>query len=115
MEVLKVKIDFEKPISSLNTFLITYNTPNIPISIRIGQYNVRVNPYVRSPVHCFKCQKFGHGQSQCKGKLVCFKCSEEGHDGYTCENDHKCTNCGEPRMASSINCKVYIKENKISQ
>ena len=103
------------PEVNLNTFLITYNTPNIPITIRIGHYNVRVNPYDLNPVRCFKCQKFVYGQSQCKGKIVCFKCSEEGHDGYTCENDHKCTNCGEPRMASSKNCQFYIKQNKIRQ
>jgi hypothetical protein len=103
------------PEVNLDTFLITYNTLNIPISIRIGHYNVRVNPYVPNPVRCFKCQKFEHGQSQCKGKIVCFKCSEADHDGYTYENNHKCTNCGEPRMASSKNCKFNIKENKISQ
>ena len=54
----------------LNTFLITFNTPNIPTSIRIGLYNVRVNPYIPNPVRCFKCQKFGHGQCQCKGKIM---------------------------------------------
>jgi len=103
------------PEVNLNTFLIIHNTPNIPISIRIGHYNVRVNPYVRSPVRCFKCQKFGHGQGQCKGKIICFKCSEEGHDGYTCENAHKCANCGESHMASSKDCKFFIKETKFSQ
>ena len=100
-----------RPEVNLNTFLIIYSTHNIPISIRIGQYNIRVNPYVPNPVRCFKCQKLGHGQSQCKGKIVCFKCSKEDHDGYTSENDHKCTNCGELRVASQL----YIKENKFSQ
>ena len=54
----------------LNTLLITFNTPNIPTSIRIGLYNVKVNPYIPNPVRCFKCQKFGHGQGQCKGKII---------------------------------------------
>jgi hypothetical protein len=51
-----------------------------------------------------KRQKFGQGESQCKGKFVCFKCSQESHDGYTCENDYKCTNSGEPHMVSYKNC-----------
>ena len=34
----------------LNTFLITFYTPNIQTYIRIGLYNVRVSPYVTSPV-----------------------------------------------------------------
>ena len=97
----------------LNTLLITFNTPNIPTSIRIGLYNVKVNPYIPNPVRCFKCQKFGHGQGQCKEKIICFKCSEEGHDGYTCENAHKCANCGESHMASSKDCQFFIKEKKI--
>jgi hypothetical protein len=33
----------------LNTFLITFNTPNIPTSIHIGLYNVKVNPYIPTP------------------------------------------------------------------
>ena len=51
----------------LNTFLITFNFPNILSSIRMGLYNVKVSPYVPNPIRCFKCQKFGRG----KGKLKC--------------------------------------------
>ena len=50
----------------LNTFLI--NFPTILSSIRMGLYNVKVSPYVPNPIRCFKCQKFGHGKGQCKGK-----------------------------------------------
>ena len=99
----------------LNTVLITFNTLNIPTSIRIGLYNVKVNPYIPNPVRCFKCQKFGNGQGQCKGKIICFKYSEEGHDGYTCGNVHKCANCGESHMASSKDCQFFIKEKKFRQ
>jgi hypothetical protein len=50
----------------LNTFLITFNFHTILSSIRMGLYNVKVSPYVPNPVRCFKCQKFGHGNGQCK-------------------------------------------------
>ena len=33
----------------LNTLLITFNTPNIPTSIRIGLYNVKVKPIYSKP------------------------------------------------------------------
>ena len=71
----------------LNTFLITFSTPNIPTSIRINLYNVRVYPYIPNPVCCFKCQK-----RPMQRKTICFKCSEESHDGYTCENTHNSWN-----------------------
>ena len=54
----------------LSTFLKTFNTPNISTSIRIDLYNVRINPYIPNPVRYFKCQKFGHGQGQCKGTTM---------------------------------------------
>ena len=88
----------------LNTFLITFNFPTILSSIRMGLYNVKVSPYVPIPIRCFKCQKFGHGKGQCKGKLKCFKCSEEDHEGFDCNNNPKCSNCGQPHMASSKDC-----------
>ena len=84
-----------------NTFLLTFNSTTVPKSIHIGLYNVKVSPYIPNPLRCYKCQKFGHGKGQCKGKLVCFKCSEEGHEGPDCTNDAKCANCGEAHMASS--------------
>jgi hypothetical protein len=50
----------------LNTFLITFNTPNFPTSIRIGRYDIRINPYVPNHVHCFKCQTWtGPIQRKC--------------------------------------------------
>ena len=53
----------------------------------MGLYNVKVSPYVLNPIRCFKCQKFGHGKGQCKGKLKCFKCGEEDHEGSNCGNE----------------------------
>ena len=94
----------------LNYFLVTFNCPTILSSIRMGLYNVKVSPYVPSPIRCFKCQKFGHGKGQCKGKLKCFKCSEEDHEGFDCNTNPKCSNCGQPHMASSKDCQYFLKE-----
>ena len=53
----------------------------------MGLYNVKVSPYVPNPILYLKCQKFGHGKGQCKGKLECFKCGEEDHEGSNCGNE----------------------------
>ena len=67
----------------------------------MGLYNVKVSPYVPNPIRYLKCQKFGHGKGQCKGKLKCFKYGEEDHEGFDCKNNLKCSNCGQPHMGSS--------------
>ena len=99
----------------LNTFLITFIFPTVPSSLRMGLYKVRVSPYVQNPVPCFKCQKFGHGKGQCKGKLKCFRCGEEDHEGLNCNNDPKCSNCGQSHMASSKDCQFFQKEKEIQK
>ena len=99
----------------LNTFLLTFNSPNIPKSIHIGLYNIKVSTYIPNPVRCYKCQKFGHGKGQCRGKLICFKCSEEGHEGFSCTNSPKCANCNEAHAASSKDCSLYKKEKEIQK
>ena len=78
----------------------------------MGLYNVKVSPYVPNPIRYFKCQKFGHGKGQCKGKLKCFKYGEEDHEGFDCKNNLKCSNCGQPHMASSKDCQHFIREKK---
>ena len=54
----------------------------------------RVDPYIPSPLRCFKCQKFGHRRDFCRSSTaVCSVCSEAGHDDRECTNTPKCLNC----------------------
>ena len=76
----------------------------------MGLYNAKVSPYVPNPVRCYRCQTFGHGKGQCKGKVKCFKCGEEDNEGFDCTNDLMCCNCGQPRMASSKDCHFFNTE-----
>ena len=71
----------------MNTFLIAFKFSTISSSMRIGLYNVKVNPCVPNPIRYFKCQKCAHGKGQCKGKLKCFKCSWEDHEVCDCNNN----------------------------
>jgi len=43
-----------------STHILTVNLPTFPNEIKIGYLNVRVDVYIPNPVHCFKCQRFGH-------------------------------------------------------
>jgi len=40
---------------------------------------VPVSPYIPNPLHCFKCQKFGHGKNACRGRETCATCGQVGH------------------------------------
>ena len=103
----------ENTVIKLNTFLLTFSSTSVPANIHIGPYIIKVSTYIPNPVRCFKCQKFGHGRGQCKGREICFRCSEEGHDGINCTNTIKCYNCKESHMSSSKDCPIYKKEKEI--
>jgi len=83
-----------------NTLIITFKAPAIPKYLHIGYQcelwfyflrytntltylltylRVPVSPYIPNPLHCFKCQKFGHGKNACRGRETCATCGQVGH------------------------------------
>ncbi|XP_062584090.1 uncharacterized protein LOC134245861 [Saccostrea cucullata] len=98
-----------------NTYLLTFCVPNLPTNIKVGLYQMKIETFVPNPLRCFKCQRFGHGQMNCKGSEACFRCGEDGHDGKTCQNTPKCKNCKGEHMASSKQCPIWKKEKEIQK
>ncbi|GBM49962.1 hypothetical protein AVEN_34930-1 [Araneus ventricosus] len=41
---------------------------------------------------CFKCQRFGHSKTSCRGTLTCARCAEVGHESTDCTRTEKCVN-----------------------
>ncbi|XP_056009963.1 uncharacterized protein LOC130051670 [Ostrea edulis] len=89
--------------------------PILPANIKVGFYQMKIEMFVPNPLRCFKCQRFGHGQTNCKCSEACFRCGEEGHDGKGCPKEHKCKNCKGDHMASSKQCPIWIKEKEIQK
>ena len=102
-------------IEPTNTYLLTFGMPTLPANIKVGLYQMKIEMFVPNPLRCFKCQRFGHGQANCKGSEACFRCGEEGHDGKGCQKDQKCKNCKGDHMASSKHCPLWIKEKDIQK
>ncbi|XP_062590939.1 uncharacterized protein LOC134252467 [Saccostrea cucullata] len=102
-------------IEPTNTYLLTFGMPTLPSKIKVGLYQMKIEMFVPNPLRCFKCQRVGHGQSNCKGSEVCFRCGEEGHDGKGCQNDPKCKNCKGGHMASSKQCPMWKREKEIQK
>lgn len=69
-------------------------------------------------VQCFRCQKYGHGQTHCTAEYKCVKCSKN-HRAYECDMTKNekpiCANCGENHVASYRGCSKAPKLKKISQ
>ena len=104
-------------IVNTNTLLLTFNSVVTPKTLKIFYQIIQVEMYVRNPLRCFNCQKFGHHAINCHADLgsVCGKCGTGNHDHLTsqCKNPAKCVNCGENHMSRSRDCDVWKKEKEI--
>ena len=101
--------------SPTNTFILTFDCPTVPSSIKIAYFNVPVEPYVPNPLRCFRCQRFGHHKDKCRCKPVCARCGGEGHEADGCVKDPSCVNCKGNHFASDKNCPKWISEKEIQQ
>lgn len=94
------------------TFIITFDTPHLPSSIRLGWIDLEVREYIQSPRRCFNCQRFGHGARSCREtRAFCVNCGQEAHG--PCTNVPKCRNCDNSHQASSKDCFYYQMEQEV--
>ncbi|CAF1047759.1 unnamed protein product [Didymodactylos carnosus] len=64
------------------------------------------------PVQCYKCCKFGHPAKYCKNVEICNKCSGSHAANICTSTDVKCINCDEQHMATSKQCKEYLRNKE---
>ena len=93
---------------------VTFKT-KMPETINFGYEKKKVRPYVPPVIRCFKCQQYGHGSDQCRGRVHCAACGE-GHEWKECPNKSspKCARCGGAHSAAYMGCIAY-KEAKQAQ
>ncbi|GFY03547.1 putative RNA-directed DNA polymerase from transposon BS [Trichonephila clavipes] len=95
--------------------ILTFNSPNLPTSIKAGYLNCKIRPYIPNPLRCFKCQRFGHSQTSCRGQLTCSRCASVGHASTDCILEPKCFNCSQPHTADSKLCPIWKNEEQIKE
>ncbi|GBM36912.1 hypothetical protein AVEN_14895-1 [Araneus ventricosus] len=67
--------------------ILTFDTPVLTKKITAGYISCGIRPYIPNPVRCFKCQRFGHTKTACRGSsALCHRCSEPGHEETICQN-----------------------------
>ncbi|GFW07164.1 uncharacterized protein TNCV_3693591 [Trichonephila clavipes] len=86
----------------------------IPHTIKAGYLNCKIRPYIPNPLRCFKCQRFGHSQTSCRGQLTCSRCASVGHASTDCSLE-KCINCSQPHTADSKLCPKWKNEKQIQE
>ena len=99
-----------------NTLVITFSTPHLPKTIKVGYLIVKVQVYIPNPLRCFGCQRFGHHETKCRSDIHrCKKCGEDEHfhNESNCPNPPKCVNCNGPHEVTSKECPVWLKEKEI--
>jgi len=105
------RICIERGTKPTDTYILTFQSTQVPKAIKVGYLNVRVDLYIPNPLRCFNCQMYGHGATHCKGTVRCSRCGEN-HVSTTCtaEKPH-CVHCKAEHSASDRTCPRYVREN----
>ncbi|GBM53582.1 hypothetical protein AVEN_105474-1 [Araneus ventricosus] len=76
----------------LNTkrLILTFDSNKLPEHIKAGYMRLFVTTYIPKPLRCFKCQRFGHSKTSCRGTLTSARCAEVGHESTDCTRTEKC-------------------------
>ncbi|GBL75179.1 hypothetical protein AVEN_194425-1 [Araneus ventricosus] len=74
----------------LNTkhLILTFDSAKLPEHIKAGYARLSVR-YIPNPLRCFKCQRFRHSKTSCRGTLTCARCAEVGHENTDCTRRQK--------------------------
>ncbi|GBL84936.1 hypothetical protein AVEN_153463-1 [Araneus ventricosus] len=99
----------------LNTkhLILTFDTAKLLENIKAGYLRLSVRTYIPNPLRCFKCQRFGHSKTSCRGTLTCARCVEVGHESTDCTRAEKCVNCKGEHTSFSRNCFAWKQEKEI--
>lgn len=96
--------------------LVTFDEKRLPEKILIGYMCYEVRPYVPPPLRCFKCQRFGHVASVCKGKQTCGRCGGNHEYGKCAEGTKlKCCNCGGEHSSAYRGCEVSKRAEEVQR
>lgn len=89
-------------------FLLAFPT-SIPADVRLSSgLCLSVRPWVRMPLRCRKCKRYGHHEQNCKDPEVCGNCGQVAHGDSTCAPC--CPACAQAHAITDPACPVYIAE-----
>ncbi|GFX09413.1 putative RNA-directed DNA polymerase from transposon BS [Trichonephila clavipes] len=115
LQVRRITIKKDAEVIPRKYLILTFNNPKLPTTIKAGYLNCKIRPYIPNPLRCFKCQRFGHSQSSCRGQLTCSRCGSVGHSSTDCTLEPKCFNCSQSHSSDSKLCPKWKIEKQIQE
>ncbi|GBN23499.1 hypothetical protein AVEN_152545-1 [Araneus ventricosus] len=112
-DVRRINIRRDGELVPTKHFILTFNTPRLPEYIKAGYVRCSVRPYIPNPLRCFKCQRFGHSKTNCRGTLTCARCAAAGHESTGCKANEKCVNCQGEHTSFSRSCPKWKVEKEV--
>ncbi|GFT51143.1 putative RNA-directed DNA polymerase from transposon BS [Trichonephila clavipes] len=113
IQVRRITIKKDTTIIPTKHLILTFSSPTLPQTIKAGYLNCKIRPYIPNPLRCFKCQRFGHSQTACRGQLTCSRCASVGHSSADCSLAQKCVNCSQPHSSDLKQCPKWKTEKEI--
>ncbi|GFX46779.1 uncharacterized protein TNCV_4039271 [Trichonephila clavipes] len=115
IQVRRITIKKDNSVIPTKHLILTFNRPKLPTTIKAGYLNCKIHPYIPNPLHCFRCQRFGHSQTSCRGQLTCSRCASAGHSSTDCTLEPKCINCSQSHPSNSQLCPKWKLKKKIQE
>ncbi|GBM87826.1 hypothetical protein AVEN_38494-1 [Araneus ventricosus] len=111
--VRRISIRRDGQLLDTKHLILTFSSAKLPYYIKAGYMRLYVRSYIPNPLRCFKCQRFGHCKTSCRGTLACARCAEMDHDSSQCTAAEKCVNCKDAHTFFSRNCSAWKLEKEI--
>ncbi|GFY12850.1 uncharacterized protein TNCV_3074101 [Trichonephila clavipes] len=115
IQVRRITLKRDSNIIPTKHIILTFNKPKLPTTVKAGYLNCKIRPYIPNPLRCFKCQRFGHSQTSCRGQLTCSRCASVGHSSTDCTLEPKCVNCTQSHPSDSKLCQKWKIEKQIQE
>lgn len=100
------KFNNETKNRDITSSVVLFFEQDLPDRVSLGFQSFKVHKYIPRPIRCFKCPRYGHVASTCRGSRRCSKCGED-HDFLYCTNDILCCLCGGKHSAAFKGCQKY--------
>lgn len=111
----RIKNGENQSIVPTTTVKFTIAGQEIPRAMIIYKMIIPLEPFEPRVKRCNKCQRFGHLEKQCRGKVTCPKCGENHHNDQCPNEKTECANCGLNHGAFSKACPVWKKEEILNK
>ena len=87
----------------------------LPADVLLGYMVYPVREFVRPPLRCYKCQRYGHVAAVCRGSRRCGKCGGDHEFAQCSVNQVKCCNCGGEHITSFRGCSHHARAVKVEE